>query len=582
MTFDGITTRAVVASLRETILGGHIKKINQIGAKQITLQFYANKTHHLLYLSADSNNARFNLTEAKYENPLTPPSFCMILRKHLGQSRLIDIEQFGLDRTVAFRFSGRNELGDDVIKTLIVEIMGKHSNLILLEGTRIIEAIQRVSHDMSRIRQIYPGKAYVRFTSDKRDPLTDNIGMTALMQGASPDLRIRKLFFHEITGFSPMISDELCFRAQVNPDLFIRDLTVKDVERLDCALADLLSAIRSNDYAPARYALDKPRFYVLPLLQYATVPHTTGDINSIIDRYYQAEHRDDRIGAKQHVMLEKLSDRIDHKQRLLARYEQEFEETLDRESIKEEGDLLAASVHHLRKGASEITLPDFYHDMAMRTILLNPRRTPWENIEYKYRRYSKLKTANRMLAESIPKIKAELAYLYQLGHMLKGADDLQTLSEICEEFEREGLLTARGKRIKVREEKALAPMRFETTGGFEILVGRSNLQNDRLTLKLADRNDYFFHSRIIPGAHVILRTAGRTPGQADIEAAAWLAARYSSHAKESYVDIDYTQRKNVYKAKGAKPGMVYYNDYATIRAALSAEPALISAEPKLE
>lgn len=222
MTFDGITLHAVVAELKAKLLNGHIKKINQIGPSQITMSFYAHGMNQLLYLSCDSSSGRIHLTEKKYTNPLTPPDFVMLLRKHLGQGKLIGIDQVGLDRTVALHFETHNELGDTVIKKLILEIMGRHSNLILVDqNEKVVEAVRRVSHDMSRVRQIYPGKRYEVFPADKQEVLADHPSVSELVAKAQETehggMTVKKIFYGLLTGFSPLASTELCVRADVDP-----------------------------------------------------------------------------------------------------------------------------------------------------------------------------------------------------------------------------------------------------------------------------------------------------------------------------------------------------------------------------
>ncbi|MDY5765514.1 MAG: NFACT RNA binding domain-containing protein [Peptoniphilaceae bacterium] len=579
MSFDGIATRAIVYELQNKILGGHVKKINQISAKQLTMQFYANGSNQLLLLSSDSSGARMHLSTKKYQNPETPPNFCMLLRKHLGQSRLSKIHQDGLDRTVHFTFSTHNELGDEVEKMLHLEIMGKYSNLILTdENGKVIEAAQRVSHDMSRVRQIYPGIRYKSFPSEKRDILTQDVHLQDLIaltsENANP--RVQTIFYKNITGFSPVISSEICFRSSVDPEKNIRFLTEEEKILLDKNLQGILIQIRENHYVPCLYTKSKREFYPLPLYHLGTPQMQDPSLSFLIDAYTVQAGRDDRIGVLRKSLLDKVTAVIEKKERKKIQLERDYEVTLERESLREEADLLSSQVREIQKGAQSITVDDFFHENAPRIISLDPRKTLWKNIEAKYHQYSKLKTAHALLSGSLPELTEEIAYLHQIAAMLSQADSIEDLDALRREMEKEGILQKKNVRTSSGKKQPTAsePSRYVTTGGFTILVGKNNFQNDHLTLKIANKEDYFFHSKGIPGSHVILRTEGKQPSIEDIEAAAWLAATHSSQREEAYVDVDYTKKKNVYKAKGAKPGMVYYNDFRTITVNTNASPAL--------
>ncbi|MDY3051830.1 MAG: NFACT RNA binding domain-containing protein [Ndongobacter sp.] len=583
MAFDGITTRAVVLELQSKLCGGHVKKINQISPKQLTLQIYANGQNHTLLVCADSASARLHLSAQKYDNPLTPPNFCMLCRKHIGQARLIELRQNGLDRTVELVFLTHNELGDEVEKSLVLEMMGKHSNLILLDAKqRVIDAVQRVSHDMSRVRQIYPGKEYALFPSEKREILSEEVPFASLLQQTPAQQSVDKLFYRNVTGFSPTASREICYRAGVDAQLPIERLTSEQRARLETAWTMWVSDIREDRFTPCLYTEGKAEFYPLLLSHKGAPAQTFPSISSAIDRYFYLIQREDRLGQRKRQLAERINEYRTKKLHKLEELQKDYEATLRREELKEEADLLSANVHLLARGAAEIDVLDFFHENAPRRIALDVRKNGWENIEQKYHRYSKLKTAYGLLTQSIPALQEEIAYLNQLLQTLEDVDRLDVFIEIQSEFEKEcAPKKGASAKKKVRRETPTKPQAFRSPSGLSILVGRNNQQNDRLTLKLADREDYFFHAKTIPGAHVILRCAHRAPAPEDLEAAAWLAATHSSNRREAYVDIDYTMRKNVYKAKGAKPGMVYYNDYRTMRIATDARPDVLPEEEEL-
>ncbi len=577
MTFDGITMRAIVHELHQTILGGHVKKINQIGPHQLTLNLFNARRHFLLYLSCDAASGRLHLSEKKYQNPQTPPNFVMLLRKQIGQGKLTEITQIGLDRTVRLSFGTRNELGDPVNKHLMLEIMGRHSNLILLDDEdRVIEAMHRVSHDMSRVRPVYPGTTYKIFPSDKIDVLTEHPSLddlrNRLLESGETQIPVRRLFYGCLTGFSPLISDELCVRANIDPQSPLGSIDAPTLKRLNDIFQNFADQLRNHDYAPVLYQEPKIQAYPFPLTHYGSVLQSDASISRLIDQQTVQTNRDDGFGQQKASLLQLLARDIEKKTRKLQNVEQDYAATLDRQTIKEEADLLAAYAHSIQKGETSITVSDFYHEGKKRRIALDPTKSGHENMEAKYRHFAKLNTAHRLLKEHLPLLKADVAYAEQLKTMLDQATQLSDLADLKMEFEREGLLRRSSERKKKQTEMKSRPRRFETTTGKTILVGRNNLQNDRLTLKMADKEDVFFHAKTIPGAHVILRTEGKTPTKEELEAAAWIAARFSSTPEEPVVDIDYTERKNVYKAKGAKPGMVYYHHFHTISVQTSAHP----------
>lgn len=566
MTFDGITTRAVVEELKTKIQGGFIKKINQIGPKQMTFQIYANKKNQQLFISVDSSNARFHLSEKKYENPQVPPNFVMVLRKHIGSARIENIEQFGLDRTVKFTFASHNELADPVEQYLLVEIMGRHSNIILLdENGIVIEAIQRVSHDMSRVRQIYPGISYEAFPANKIEVDQESYNLWTLLRESKENLDIFKLFYQKFTGFSPLISKEICFRSDIDPKTKIKDLREDQIKDLDEELYKIVSQIKDSQFEPSMYREPKDEYYPIKLKHLGQTFKEDPSMSLIIDLCAGLSQKEDRLQQLKVHLESILNDAMDKNERKLRKLRKDYNETLDREKLKEEADLLASNVHAVPHGADQLVVLDFYHEDEERIIPLDPKKSAWDNVNSKYHKFSKLKTANQLLEKKIPELENDLAYLQQLLHTVREADTYDLLEEIREELVKQGLIKARQKKKKKKkEEEALKPRHFLSENGRDIYVGRNNYQNDYITLKLANKDDIFFHAKTIPGAHVILKKDGHELKQEDIEAAAWLAAKHSSNKNDPSVEIDYTEKKNVYKAKGAKPGMVYYNDYQSI------------------
>ncbi len=580
MTFDGITTRAVVLELKEKLENGRINKINQPSDKTITISIYSKGQNRTLYLSADPSQSSIYLTDRKFQNPTTPTNFCMLLRKYIGKSKLAEIYQYGLDRTVRLRFDTFNELGDPVYYDLICELMGKYSNIILLDMSgRVLDAVTRVSHDMSRVRQIFPGTNYEVFPSDKIDILSEDVDFHELVSSMSKDAQINKIFVKNLTGFSPLIAKEIGFRSDLAVDTPISRLSTEDVGQLEKSFKDLVQDIRLGDFKPSLYIKDKKQFHALPLNHLGRADFESPSISQVLDRFSQITIGDDRLGSRKHSLMDILSHYMSKQEKKLLKLKKEYELTLDRQNYKEEADLLSSNVHLITRGMDEVSIEDFFNDGVIRRISLDPGKSAWDNIQIKYKKFSKLNTTHKLLSDRIPKLEAYIDYLRQLYLTIKDCDSRDSLEEIRSEMLDEGIISKSGKKgskrpSKTKKKAASLPRAYLTENGFEVLVGKNNKQNDRLTLKIANKDDYFFHAKGIAGAHVILRCPDREPDLADIEAAAYLAAKFSSQAGESKVDVDYTKKKNVYKAKGAKPGMVYYNDFSTISVNTEANPKI--------
>ncbi len=580
MTFDGITTRAVVLELKEKLENGRINKINQPSDKTITISIYSKGENRTLYLSADPSQSSIYLTDRKFQNPTTPPNFCMLLRKHIGKSKLSEIYQYGLDRTLRLRFDTFNELGDPIYYDLICELMGKYSNIILLDMSgRVLDAVTRVSHDMSRVRQIFPGTNYEIFPSDKKDILIEDLDLNDLISPMSKDAQINKIFVKNLTGFSPIVAKELAFRSDLAADAPISQLSKDDIGRLAHNLANLVEDIRRGNFSPSLYTKDKKQFHALKLYHLGQADFSSPSISQVLDKFSQITIGDDRLGSQKHSLMDILSHYMSKQEKKLLKLKKEYELTLDRQNYKEEADLLSSNVHLIKRGMEEVSVEDFFNGEKTRTIFIDPGKSAWDNIQIKYKKFSKLNTTHKLLSDRIPKLEAYIDYLRQVYLTIKDCDSRESLDEIRSEMVEEGIVGKSGKKgsnnnSKAKKGQSSLPRTYVTENGFEVLVGKNNNQNDRLTLKIANKEDYFFHAKGIAGAHVILRCPDKEPELSDIEAAAYLAAKYSSQSDETRVDVDYTKKKNVYKAKGAKPGMVYYNDFSTITVNTKADPQI--------
>jgi len=574
MTLDGITISAIIKELKENIMDGKIQKINQINDNLIIFSIYKQKTYKLL-VSVDSSNPRLHFTTKTFENPKRPTNFCMVLRKHLQGSRIINIEQYKLDRTIIFTIDSFNELGLRSEKKLILDLMGKHSNLVLInEEDKVIEAIKRISHDMSRVRAVYPGSSFKLIESDKLDIGQEAIDLKDL--AIEDKTQIFRIFYSNFTGFSPLIGHEIAYRANLDSRRPFGSLDDKELEDLNRAFNQVRQTIADKNYRPLVYLDEKrdtPRSYYCFDLDHLTGKKVYSDsMSEIIDNFYLETLHDDRLGQAQNA----LKDKIDHlNQKNIKKLDLMKKDLVNSENydvFRVEGDLLASNVHLIKKGMDQVSVYNYYENENM-DIALEAKRSPWENVERKYKKGKKLHRTNKILKEKIPLVEGEILYLNSILNSIDIVSNTSELEEIKEELIKEGYIKkSRNKARKKNKEEKSEPYRFITDNKLMIFVGKNNQQNEQITLKEANKEDYFFHVKDIPGSHVILKNNQNILTEEDMLAAAYLAAKYSKAKNDNHVDVDYTEKKNVYKEKGAKPGMVYYNNFKTIRVDLEEKP----------
>lgn len=565
MTYDGLVTRKVVNELNDLLLGGKIQRITQPSKNDIVFNVYSMGQSYKLLLSANNNEARIHLTEKKYENPEVPPNFTFVLRKHINQAKIVGIEQKGLDRVVIFSISSIDEMGYDTSKKLIVEIMGKYSNIILTdENYIIIDSIKRVNESMSSVRQVLPGLKYNFIQSDKIDISNQNfVKNIKILDQKLPDNAIPfKILYQNYQGFSPILAKELVFRAGIDPRINWGLVSEKEKESLNDLLYQLKNNILNKNLKAYSYKDDKKirEFHTLKLshINYTEVEHPF--MSHAIEEFYEVNKANDRLDQKKSDYSKKINSHIKQTQKKITILNDNILSESKIDSLRKNGDLLSANVHKINKGDREIKVDDFYDNNKEVKIILNPIKSPWENVESYYTRAKKIKNSVDYAKRDLPKQKDYISYLESLNDFINRSKSIEDLEEIKEEMEENNLIKKQGK--KKRKNKKSKPMHFKTNNGSDIYVGKNSKQNDYITLKMANKDDLWFHVKNLPGSHVILRSDNIN--ERDVEIAAYLAARNSSLSKEKKIDVDYTQKKNVNKAKGAKPGMVYYEDFKTI------------------
>ncbi len=555
MPFDGICLSGVVREVREAALGLRIEKVQQPARDQIILTFRGNKK---LLLCAGASQARMHLTGTARENPASPPMFCMLLRKHLGGGRLSGVDQPGLERMVSLTIDMVDEMGEPGRRRLVLECMGRHSNLILLDGQeRIIDCLRRVDMEMSEKRQVLPGLFYhLPPAQEKADPL--EIGeedFDRLLAAAPPDTAPGQFLLDRFFALSPLVCREIGFLAGE------RLSGVKE------AFFRWQEAVKQEKFTPYLLTKDgKPAdFSYFPIRQYgAGMEGTSWELFSpMLDAFFETREQLERVRQRGQDLQRAAVNARDRARRKLALQEKEYAQTQDREKLRLSGELITANLYRMEKGQRELRAENYYEEGCPEVkVPLDPLLTPQQNAAKYFKRYNKAKTAEKILTEQMAAARRERDWLESVLDELSRAETEQDFSDIRRELREAGYLKGQGTGKKEIRRGASRPRAFLSSGGFRILVGRSNTQNDQLT-KDAFASDYWFHTQRIHGSHVILCAQGREPDQQSMTEAAMLAAWFSQGRDGSQVAVDYTQVRNVKKPRGARPGMVVYDPYQT-------------------
>lgn len=563
MPFDAMFLSAVCDELRQELIGARVEKIQQPARDMVVLQLRGKAR---LLLSASGNRPRFHVTQASYENPAQPPMFCMLLRKHLAGGRIAAIEQPPAERSVELTLDCTDEMGTPCQKRLILELMGRNSNLILTDGeNRILDCMRRVDFEMSEQRQVLPGLFYHRppRQEGKLTPqeLTKPALERLLAQTAAP-VHLDRWIVDHVAGISPLIARELAFD--------FCDETDADVLTLD--RARLAEALTQPSLLQARQPTlllcgGRPKdFTYCPIRQYGAymTARTMPSFSALLDAFYTETEQRERMLQKSQSLRRTVTNLLERTRRKLAAQRKEREASLDRETLRRRGDIVTANLHAMTRGMTVLRAEDFYQeDMPEIEIPLRPELSPQQNAARFYKEYNKAKHAEKILAEQIARGEIEEEYLGAVLDELNRAESERDLAEIRAELEAGGYVRSADRR-RQQKQPASRPMRFRSSDGFEILVGRNNRQNDQLSLKTARRDDLWLHIQKFHGTHVIVCCAGAPVPDGTITEAAMLAAWYSQAREGQNVPVDVTQVRNLRKPNGAKPGMVVYDRYRTV------------------
>ena len=570
MSYDGMVTHCVVSELTQKLIDGKIDKIYQPENDEIILSVRTRSGNLRLLLSASASNPRVHLTNTVKENPLTPPMLCMLMRKHLQGNRIISVKQLGFDRIIRIDTEGRNELGDICIKTIITEIMGRHSNIILVdENNKIMDSAKHVDFTVSAVRQILPGLIYENPPAqDKLQPNSFLLPDFMKSLDDSPeDALLDKLLLSSFMGMSPLLAREIVYRFAQNTQ--VRRSNV-DTAAFAAHTNSFLKSLCRGEYEPTLIiskADKKPAaFSCVRLSQYEEyeISESYDSISLVIDLYYQKRAQREHMNQRTAVLTKIVQNNIDRCAKKMDLHQNNLKKSKNRDKYKIYGDLLTANMYLLKHGMTEFEAVNYYSENQDTVkIPLQAEKSPSQNAQRYYKLYNKAKVTEKYAAEQYQNAKDELFYLESVLDSLQKAETPAELTEIKDELSDSGYIPK--IKTKQKNNKKSEPLKFTSSDGFEILVGRNNKQNDELTIRRAYSTDIWLHTKNIPGSHTIIRTnGGKEVPDRTITEAAQLAAYYSKAQNSSKVPVDYTAVKNVKKPNGAKPGMVIYDYYNTI------------------
>ena len=568
MAFDGITIAAMVKELNTSLKGGRINKIAQPESDELLLTARGQDGQKRLLLSASPSLPLLYFTSKNRISPLTAPNFCMLLRKHIGSARITDITQPGMERVVQFHLEHLNELGDVCHKILIMELMGKHSNLIFCDDKgMILDSIKHVSSNMSSVREVLPGREYfIPKTQDKLDPLTitEEEFISVICQKPLP---AAKAIYSSLTGISPVMAQEVCFRASIDGNDSMQSLNEAARTHLYHTFARIMEQVKEGGFTPnIIFRGDEPVEYgVLDFQQYGPEYHSVSfdSVSQMLETYYASRDLITRIRQKSADLRRIVQTALERNRKKLMLQQKQMKDTEKKDKYKVYGELINTYGYGLEEGVKSFKALNYYTNEEI-TIPLDPQLTPQENSKKYFDRYQKLKRTQEALEEQIKETTEEIQHLESISNALDIAREESDLSQIKEELTEFGYVkkhytSKKGAKMQTKSK----PFHYISSDGYDIYVGKNNYQNDELTFKFASGNDWWFHAKKMPGSHVVVKTKDGTLPDRTFEEAGSLAAYYSQGRTAPKVEIDYLQKKNVKKPAGAKPGfVVYYTNYS--------------------
>ncbi len=566
MALDGIFLSKVKNELCEKAIGLRVDKVNQPTRDEIILNLRGKGCNYKLLLCVRADSPRLHFTSHNIDNPPVPPMFCMLLRKHLTGAVIKDVRQHETDRIIFIDFDATNEIGDRVELTIVMEIMGKYSNMILISGEKIIDSMKRVDYTTSSVRQILPGLSYaLPPQQDKLSIESAEIGKIIERILSYREKSLSAAVLNSIQGVSPVVAREIAHKTAFD-DVQVSCLDNQQTTNLEAVLEEFSESLGSGTVYMLTEENGKPKdMSVIDIKQYGDMLKVKAydSAAELLDDFYYERDRINRINHRGHELIKLLNNLIERSSRKIALQKEELKRCEDKETLKLYGELILANLYRLTKGVTFYEVENYYNNCEVIKIPCNPALTPTENQKKYYKDYRKAQTAEKKLATLIEEGENEIVYLESVLDELSRADTDSEISAIRLELQTGGYIkNIKGK--KQKPPKELPPIEFMSSDGFKILVGRNNIQNDKLSLKTAAKNDMWLHTQKMPGSHVIIVGDGKEISDESIEEAAVIAAYYSKAKESSLVPVDYARVKALKKPNGAKAGMVIYHEYWTI------------------
>jgi predicted ribosome quality control (RQC) complex YloA/Tae2 family protein len=574
MALDGFVISNIVKELKDTLIDGRISKISQPEKDELVLTIKNNRENYKLYLSANASLPLIYLTEESKQNPMTAPGFCMLLRKHLNSARILDIIQPGLERIIRFKIEHLNEMGDLCTKYLILEVMGKHSNIIFCdEEDKIVDSIKHISHLVSSVREVLPGRDYVLpLAGEKADPLSIDWDIFRELVLKKP-LPVGKAIYTSLTGFSPLMANEVCTLASLDSEVPTSSLTETEALHLYRNFERLIQAVKEGNYKPGIVYKDSipVEFSCFELTCYKDLElKVFPSISTVLEQFYATKNTVARIRQKSADLRKIVTNAIERNTKKYDLQLKQLKDTEKRDKYKIYGELINTYGYSVEPGAKSFTALNYYTNEDI-TIPLDQTLTPIENAKHYFEKYNKLKRTYEALSNFIEETKNDLIHLDSIRTSLDIALAEEDLVELKEELMEYGYMKRRfvqkkpGAKNKARKITS-KPFHYISSDGYHIYVGKNNYQNDDLTFKFATGGDWWFHAKKMAGSHVVVQANGSSElPDRTYEEAARLAAFYSKGRDTDKVEIDYTERKNVKKPNGSKPGFViYHTNYSMV------------------
>ena len=561
MALDGLVIAGMVQELNTCILGGRISKIAQPESDELMLTIKSERRQqYRLLISAGASLPLIYFTDQNKPAPLTAPNFCMLLRKHIGGGKFTRIWQPGLERIINFEIEHLNELGDVCHKTLVVEIMGKHSNIIFCnEEGMIIDSIKHISSQVSSVREVLPGRTYfIPETQEKLNPL-DYKSSEFITAVSSKPMPLAKSIYCSMTGISPLIAEEICHRASLDSGRSANSFSETELIHLEHQFDLVVDTVKSGQLAPnIVYEGQVPvDFSVVHLSQYDDFTEEKFDtVSGMLEHYYATRNVITRIRQRSADLRRIVQTALDRNRKKYDLQQKQLKDTEKREKFRIYGELINTYGYNLEEGAKKLTCLNYYDNKEI-TIPLDETRTPQENAQHYFEKYNKLKRTWEASVKLTEETKGEIEHLESISTALDIARSEEDLVQIKEELTEYGYIRRHytGKRVKITSR----PFHYVSSDGYDIYVGKNNFQNEDLTFKTAVGNDWWFHAKGCPGSHVIVKTNGEELPDRTFEEAARLAAYYSKNRGAEKAEVDYVERKFVKKVAGARPGFVIYH-----------------------